>query len=474
MSATIHPVILSGGVGTRLWPLSRAQFPKQLLPLVTDRSMLQETVSRISDAARFSAPLIVANEDHRFIIAEQMRQSGITPDSIILEPEGRNTAPAVALAALYLAARDPEAILLVMPSDHVIENTDSFSNAVSAGAAAAAAGKLVTFGITPTAPETGYGYIAAGPALPGHQGVFAVSRFVEKPDLATAEGYIADGNYSWNAGIFMLRADVYLAELERFNPAILDACRAALAGAKTDLSFTRPDAAAFKASPSDSIDYAVMEKTADAAVVPVDMGWSDVGSWSALCLLADKDDRGNAIRGDVIAIDSDNNYIRSEGPVVATVGLEDIVIVAMDDAVVVAHKNKSQNIKAVVEELTRRKRTEHLSHTIVYRPWGSYQSADSGDRYQVKRLVVNPGEKLSLQKHMHRAEHWVVVQGTARVTRDDEIIMLHENQSTYIPVGATHRLENPGKIPLYIIEVQSGGYLGEDDIVRFDDTYGRI
>ncbi len=470
----IYPVILSGGVGSRLWPLSRALYPKQLLPLASERSMLQETALRVADSQRFAAPVIVANDDHRFIIAEQLRQIDVTPASIILEPEGRNTAPAVALAALYLSKTAPDALMLVIPSDHVIEKIDAFNEALASGAAAATAGRLVTFGITPSHPETGYGYIAAGAALPASPGVSAVTRFVEKPDLKTAESYLASGDYYWNAGIFLLRADLYLEELERHAPDVLAAVKLSFESAAADLSFLRPNRDAFKASPNISIDYAVMERTAAAAVVPVDMAWNDVGSWSALWDIGQKDATGNVIKGDVIAFDSHNSYLRTEGPAVATVGVDNIVVVATPDAVMVADRNKVQNIKQVVDELAKRKRSEHISHTVVYRPWGSYQTADSGDRFQVKRLVVKPGEKLSLQKHMHRAEHWVVVQGTAKVTRDDETIMLHENQSTYIPIGAVHRLENPGKIPLYIIEVQSGGYLGEDDIVRFDDTYGRI
>ncbi len=472
MTDKINPVILSGGVGSRLWPLSRALYPKQLLPLATERTMLQETALRVSEAARFAAPLVVANEEHRFMIAEQLRVVGIDPSAIILEPEGRNTAPAVALAALRLAADDPDALMLVMPSDHVIGDVAAFHGAVEAGARAAAADRLVTFGITPERPETGYGYIEAGDALT--DGVRAVRRFVEKPDAATAAEYLASGRFYWNAGIFLFRAGHYLDELERQAPDILAACRAAMEKAASDLCFIRPDAAAFRASPSNSIDYAVMEKTASAAVVPVSMGWSDVGSWTALWEISPRDGDGNSRWGDVIALDSRNSLLRSEGPAIAALGLDDMVVVATRDAVLVAPKERAQDVKKVVDELARSNRGEHINHVVVHRPWGSYQTADMGDRYQVKRLVVKPGEKLSLQKHHHRAEHWIVVQGTAKVTRNDETIILHENESTYIPIGAVHRLENPGKIPLCIIEVQSGSYLGEDDIVRFDDTYGRV
>lgn len=472
MTDKINPVILSGGVGSRLWPLSRALYPKQLLPLATERTMLQETALRVAEAARFAAPLVVANEEHRFMIAEQLRVVGIDPSAIILEPEGRNTAPAVALAALRLAADDPDALMLVMPSDHVIGDVAAFHGAIEAGARAAAADRLVTFGITPERPETGYGYIEAGDTLT--DGVRAVRRFVEKPDAATAAEYLASGRFYWNAGIFLFRAGHYLDELERQAPDILAACRAAMEKAASDLCFIRPDAAAFRASPSNSIDYAVMEKTASAAVVPVSMGWSDVGSWTALWEISPRDGDGNSRWGDVIALDSRNSLLRSEGPAIAALGLDDMVVVATRDAVLVAPKERAQDVKKVVDELARSNRGEHINHVVVHRPWGSYQTADMGDRYQVKRLVVKPGEKLSLQKHHHRAEHWIVVQGTAKVTRNDETIILHENESTYIPIGAVHRLENPGKIPLCIIEVQSGSYLGEDDIVRFDDTYGRV
>lgn len=472
MTDKINPVILSGGVGSRLWPLSRALYPKQLLPLATERTMLQETALRVAEAARFAAPLVVANEEHRFMIAEQLRVVGIDPSAIILEPEGRNTAPAVALAALRFAADDPDALMLVMPSDHVIGDVAAFHGAIEAGARAAAADRLVTFGITPERPETGYGYIEAGDALT--DGVRAVRRFVEKPDAATAAEYLASGRFYWNAGIFLFRAGRYLDELERQAPDILAACRAAMEKAASDLCFIRPDAAAFRASPSNSIDYAVMEKTASAAVVPVSMGWSDVGSWTALWEISPRDGDGNSRWGDVIALDSRNSLLRSEGPAIAALGLDDMVVVATRDAVLVAPKERAQDVKKVVDELARSNRGEHINHVVVHRPWGSYQTADMGDRYQVKRLVVKPGEKLSLQKHHHRAEHWIVVQGTAKVTRNDETIILHENESTYIPIGAVHRLENPGKIPLCIIEVQSGSYLGEDDIVRFDDTYGRV
>ncbi|RMF10357.1 MAG: mannose-1-phosphate guanylyltransferase/mannose-6-phosphate isomerase [Alphaproteobacteria bacterium] len=468
----IHPVILSGGVGSRLWPLSRALYPKQLLPLVSDRTMIQETARRVAAPERFARPVVVANEEHRFIIAEQLREAAIVVETILLEPVGRNTAPAVALAALFLLDRGQDPLMLVMPSDHVIRDNSAFCAAVDRAREAARSGMLVTFGVTPDRPETGYGYIERGAEL-AVDGVHDVSAFVEKPNAETAARYLETGRFLWNAGIFMFSARTYLDVLGRHAPEILDACKAAMADCVADLDFHRPDREAFMACPSESIDYAVMEKTDRAAVVPVDMGWSDVGSWAALWELADKDPSGNAIKGDVIALDTHDSLVRSEGPAVATVGVDNLVVVATDDAVLVANKDKVQNVKQVVDAFARSNRSEHMSHTVVYRPWGSYQTADAGERFQVKRLVVKPGEQLSLQKHLHRAEHWVVVKGTAKVTRGDETFILHENESTYIPIGEVHRLENPGKIPLYIVEVQSGAYLGEDDIVRFDDTYGR-
>lgn len=470
----IFPVILSGGSGSRLWPLSRALYPKQLLPLTSEKTMLQETILRLSGSALFAPPVIIANEEHRFIIAEQMRAVGVTPEAIILEPIGRNTAPAVALAALHIARTDPEALMLVMPSDHVIANVAAFLGAVETAAAAVRKnGLLATFGIQPQQAETGYGYIQKGEALAAAKGCFKVKRFVEKPDLATAESYLASGDYYWNSGLFLFSVAGFTQEINSFAPEILTACEKAMDLKTADLSFIRPDAAAFKACPADSIDYAVMERTSLAAVIPVDMGWSDVGSWAALWDVGQKDDQGNVSSGDVINVNTKNSLLRSEGPAIAAVGLEDLIVVATKDAVLVCDKKHAQDVKKVVDALARSGRTEHISHTIVFRPWGNYQTTDEGERFQVKRLVVNPGEKLSLQKHHHRAEHWVVVQGTAQVTRGDDVLMLHENESIYIPIGTTHRLENPGKIPLHIIEVQSGGYLGEDDIVRFDDTYGR-
>jgi len=453
--------------------MSRALYPKQLLPLLSRDSLLQETVQRVADAGRFAAPLIIANDEHRFIIAEQLRSSGIAPQAIILEPVGRNTAPAAAAAALILGESDPEALLLMLPSDHHIGAPDRFLIAVATALPAAAAGRLVTFGIAATRPETGYGYIKRGPALAEAPGCFAVERFVEKPDLATAESYVADGGYAWNGGMFLFRADRLLAELQRFEPALLAAVHKAVAAAKRDLDFLRLDPAAFAAAADRSIDYAVMERTDHAALVPVEMGWTDVGSWSALWEVAPKDAAGNALIGDVIAADLKNCYVRGDGRLIAAVGLENVILVDTDDAVLAVHRDHAQDIKRIVDTLKQRNRREHLHHRRVYRPWGSYESVDNGDRHQVKRIIVKPGARLSLQKHAQRAEHWVVVAGRARVTRDDQVFDLEENQSTYIPLGAVHRLENPGEVPLHLIEVQSGGYLGEDDIVRIEDSYGR-
>ena len=468
-----HPVILSGGSGTRLWPMSRTAYPKQILPLVGDRSLLQQAALRVDGLPAFSAPLIVANEEHRFIIAEQLRGIGLSTQGLLLEPIGRNTAPAACVSALSLVEHDSDALMLLMPSDHVIEDRGAFLAAVERAAAAARAGHLVTFGIHPEKPETGYGYIERGAALSGAEGAFAVARFVEKPDAGTAERYVASGDFFWNSGIFLFPAALFLGELERLRPDIVAACRRALDGARRDEDFVRLDKEAFAACPADSIDYAVMEHTAKAAVVPVSMGWSDLGSWDALWELAEKDAAGNALLGNVIAEDARNCYLRSESGLVAALGVDDMVVVATDDAVMLAPRNRAQDVRRLVTRLTAEKRAEADSLPRVHRPWGSYETLHNGTRVQVKHILVKPGGKLSLQMHHHRAEHWVVVQGTARVRRGDEEIMLTEDQSTYIPLGTKHRLENPGKIPLHVIEVQSGAYLDEDDIVRFEDTYGR-
>ncbi|MDN4036601.1 mannose-1-phosphate guanylyltransferase/mannose-6-phosphate isomerase [Massilia sp. YIM B02443] len=469
----IYPVILSGGAGTRLWPLSRAVLPKQLLPLVADKTMLQETALRVAGWPGLMAPLVVCGNDHRFMVAEQLREVGITPLGILLEPVGRNTAPAVAAAAHHLKAIDPEAIMLVLPADHVIENGAAFREAVERATRLVQQGALATFGIVPKTPETGYGYIRRGEQVAECGECYKVDRFVEKPDAATAEGFLAEGGYYWNSGMFMFHASRYLTELEQHAPAIAGAAIQAMQAAYRDLDFCRLDEAAFSACPSDSIDYAVMEHTRDAAVVPADIGWNDVGSWSALWEVQAKDGDGNARRGDVYLDNVKNSLVRAESRIVAVVGVEDIVVVETQDAVLVTHKNQVQRVKQVVEHLKSKERTEHLHHTRVYRPWGHYEGIDAGDRFQVKRITVKPGEKLSLQMHHHRAEHWVVVSGTARVTCGDKVSLLSENESTYIPIGMNHRLENPGKLPLHIIEVQSGSYLGEDDIVRFEDIYKR-
>ncbi len=467
------PVVLSGGSGTRLWPLSRELYPKQLLSLVGRGTMLQETLARLTGVPGVQAPVVVCNESHRFLVAEQLRQVKTPASAIVLEPVGRNTAPAVAVAALSAlstreGASDPA--LLVLPADHVIRNVKAFQAAVQVGLKAAEAGKLVTFGVVPSKPETGYGYIrrgeGAGPDYP-------VAQFVEKPDIETAREYVASGRYYWNSGMFMFKARTLLDEIKQLAPAMHSACVAAFSAAKHDLDFTRLPTAEFTACPSDSIDYAVMEKTSKAVVVPLDAGWSDVGSWSALHEAIPPDAAGNVTVGDVLVSDSHGCYLHSTSRLVATVGLKDHVVVETKDAVMVAPKDRVQDVKNLVNELKKQGRYETSLHREVFRPWGSYDSIDSGERFQVKRLVVNPGATLSLQLHHHRAEHWVVVSGTARITCDDKVFLLEENQSTYIPIGAKHRIDNPGKIPLHIIEVQSGTYLGEDDIVRFEDVYGR-
>jgi mannose-1-phosphate guanylyltransferase/mannose-6-phosphate isomerase len=478
----IIPVVLSGGSGTRLWPLSREHFPKQLLPLTGGgETMLQATVARTAGLPGIGAPVVVCNEAHRFMVAEQLRQAGVEGTRIVLEPIGRNTAPAIALAAQAALgaaaasgdAADSDPLLLVLPADHVVRDVAAFQAAVRAALPAAAAGRLVTFGVVPEAPETGYGYIRRAAVAGGSGGVYPIDRFVEKPDLATAQGFLASGEYYWNSGMFLFGARRYLRELETQAPDIAAAVTAAFGAAKGDLDFLRIDAEAFAACRSDSIDYAVMEKTREAVVVPLAAGWSDVGSWSSLHAAVESDVDGNVLRGDVIAEDTRDSFVFSESRLVATVGLDSHVVVETKDAVLVAPRDRVQDVKALVARIKAAGRSEHSLHREVFRPWGSYDSVESGERYQVKRLSVNPGASMSLQLHHHRAEHWIVVSGTARITRNDEVFLLEENESTFIPLGAKHRIENPGKIPLHIIEVQSGSYLGEDDIVRFEDRYGR-
>jgi mannose-1-phosphate guanylyltransferase/mannose-1-phosphate guanylyltransferase/mannose-6-phosphate isomerase len=477
----LHPVILSGGSGTRLWPLSRAAYPKQLLALPSEKTMLQATIERAMALPGARAPLLVCNQEHRFIVREQCLAAGHAPAALYLEPAGRNTAPAIALAALHLAQGDngdPDALMLVLPADHVIDDRAGFQQAVADAVIAARAGYLVTFGIVPSGPETGYGYIQQGERLPVSEGqsaaAYHVQSFVEKPDRATAERYLAAGGYTWNSGMFVFTAGRYLEELGSHRPDILAAATAAWHKRAIDLDFCRPARAEFLACPAESIDYSVMQVTARAAVVPAQFGWNDVGSWDSLWQIADKDASGNAVQGDTFVTESKNCYIRAESRLVAVIGLDDVVVVETADAVLVMHRHKAQEIKRAIHYFEDNGRSEHLQNLRVYRPWGWYEGIDSGDRFQVKRIMVKPGEKLSLQMHHHRAEHWIVVSGTARVTVDGKDMLLAENQSTYIPLGHTHRLENPGKIDLQMIEVQSGAYLGEDDIVRFEDTYGRV
>lgn len=471
---SIFPVILSGGSGTRLWPLSRAALPKQFLPLISDQSLLQDTVSRaLSLPGNIAAPLIVCNQEHRFLVAEQMQSIGVTDATILLEPVGRNTAPAITIAALQITQHAPDALMLILPADHRIDLASAFADAVETASIAAQQGYLTTFGIRPHAPETGFGYIQRTQALGECPGSFTVSAFVEKPDRATAERYLASGEFDWNSGIFLFRADVLLGEMQRLRPDILAACQTAIDQAQHDLDFIRLEPQAFSACPADSIDYAIMEHTQLAAVVPADFGWSDIGSWDALWQVSDKDQDGNLVRGDVMMERTRNSLIRAESRLVATIGVEHLIVIETADAVLVAHKDHAQDVKRIVEQLKAQHRNEHLYHDRVYRPWGWYEGIDAGERFQVKRIMVNPGAKLSLQMHYHRAEHWVIVSGTALVVHDDQETLLTENQSTYIPLGSKHRLVNPGKVPLHLIEVQSGSYLGEDDIVRFEDIYQR-
>lgn len=476
----IQPVVLSGGSGTRLWPLSREKYPKQLLPLVGEDSLLQATVRRVEGlaGASLAAPMVVCNEEYRFVIAEQLRLMG-KPGLLVLEPAGRNTAPALTLAALAASREQADPVLLVMPADHVILDTAQFQSAVRQGAELAQGGAVVTFGISPDTPETGYGYIQAGADFAGSARL--ISRFVEKPDLATAQAYLAEGSYLWNSGIFMMRASSWLAAIGQCRADILAACQAAWAKGSTDGEFFRVGKAEFAQCPSDSIDYAVMERLTSVGasglpkgvVIPLSAGWSDVGAWDALWKVLPKDTQGNVSQGDVLLHDSQGTLALSEGRLIACVGVRDLVVVETPDAVLVAHKDRTQDVKKIVDQLKASGRAEGQIHRKVFRPWGWYDSIDAGARFQVKRIVVKPGGTLSLQMHHHRAEHWIVVSGTAKVTKGEDTFLVSENESTYIPLGTTHRLENPGRVPLEMIEVQSGAYLGEDDIVRFEDVYGR-
>ena len=467
------PVILCGGAGTRLWPMSRRLLPKQFLPLAGERTMLQDTALRLEGVHGALAPILVSSGEHRFLVAEQFREIGGEGALQILEPVGRNTAPAVAVAALAAREQAPDALLLVLPSDHLIADLPAFHGAVRTALSLASEGSLVTFGITPIEPATGFGYIEQGPPLAGRAGAFRVARFVEKPDPESARAMLAGGGYLWNSGMFVFPAARYLEELGRHRPDVLAAATASWSRGTRDLDFMRLEAEAFGACPSVSVDYAVMERTGNAAVVAADMGWNDVGSWTALWDVSAKDASGNVARGDVHLQDASGCYVRSESRLVSAIGTRNLLVVETDDAVLVADLDRAQEVKEVVAHLDRNNRSEHVSHRRVFRPWGYYDSIDAGERFQVKRIMVKPGETLSLQMHHRRAEHWVVVTGTARVTRGEEIIVLTENESTYIPLGTRHRLENPGSVPLHLIEVQSGDYLGEDDIVRFEDVYRR-
>lgn len=469
----IHPVILSGGVGSRLWPLSREAYPKQLLPLVSERSLLQETARRLSDSADYAPPVIVCNQEHRFVVADELGKAGIAAAEILLEPVGRNTAPAIAVAALKLAERDPDAVLAVQPSDHVIGDVEAFRKAIGRAAALAARGYLVSFGVVPTRAHAGYGYIRRGEPLDGAEGAHRVAAFVEKPRPAAAERYLAEGGYFWNAGIFVFTARTLLAELGRHAPELVARCRRALEDGRPDLGFFRLEPEAFAANDAISLDYALMEKTDRAAMIPLEVGWSDLGSWNALYELEAKDDANSVLVGDVVAVDAADSYVRAEHRLVAALGVENLVIVELPDAVLVADRGRVDEVGQVLERLRAEGREEALDHAVRYRPWGSYQTLEAGPGYQVKRLLVKPGHRLSLQRHRRRSEHWVVVHGTAWVTNGEACFELAANASTYIPSGQVHRLENRGEVPLEVIEVQTGDYLGEDDIERFDDDYNR-
>ncbi|RMB12416.1 mannose-1-phosphate guanylyltransferase/mannose-6-phosphate isomerase [Eilatimonas milleporae] len=469
----ITPVILSGGSGTRLWPLSRSKLPKQFLKLFGDKSLFQSTVERVAPRYGFRPPLVISNTDHRFLVNEALAQAGVGAEGILLEPFGRNTAPAAALAALMVAENNPGALLLIMPSDHVILDMAGFHKAVETAASAAAQGYLCCFGMTPDAPETGYGYIAGGDPLDGATGAYVIESFREKPDVQTARRYLEDGKYSWNSGMFLFRADTLLQAMEEYQKPMLDALRAVMGALTNDLDFLRLDPDLFAAVPSDSIDYAIMEKTGRAAIVPAEFGWSDLGSFSSLWAVEDKDEHGNVTVGDVMMEDCRDCLVHGGDRLVTALGIQDLIIVATDDAILVSDKNRDQDVKRIVSRIKAAEREEADLHTTVYRPWGSYRSITVGGRYQVKEITVYPGKRLSLQMHHHRAEHWVIVSGTAMVTRDDETVLMKEDESIYLPLGCRHRLENPGKTPLTLIEVQTGSYLGEDDIVRFDDDFGR-
>jgi mannose-1-phosphate guanylyltransferase len=469
----IVPVILAGGSGTRLWPLSRKHYPKQLIELMNKNSMIQDTLKRLEGNDNIGQPVVICNDEYRFMIAEQMRKINIDPALIILEPVGKNTASAIAVASMMIKAKYDDPVLLILPADHLIENVANFHDMINIGNNAAETGKLVTFGIIPDEPETGYGYIRKADNLSDFDNVYKIDKFVEKPCLKDAKKYINSGKYCWNSGMFMFKASIILEELKKFAPDIVKICQKAVTKGQEDLDFFRLDKKSFELAPSDSIDYKVMEKTSLGVIIPCDIGWSDIGSFNALYRAQKGDKNQNVINGDVLLDDVENSYINAKDKLVAAVGVKDLIIVQTKDAVLVTHQSKAQDVRKIVKKLEKEQRPEIVTHSKIYRPWGHYETMDISDRFQVKRLTVNPGAKLSLQKHFHRAEHWTVVAGSAIITNGDKELMLNEDQSTYIPIGVVHRIQNPGKIPLEIIEVQSGSYLGEDDIVRYDDVYGR-